>query len=144
MYTHTQRGHLVIVILFVVAAVFAGLQMAGLGSSTGVWVGLVAIAAVGFLFGSLTTEVDHERFAFWFGPGVLRHSYHLSEIQSCTAVTNPWWYGVGIHLTPDGWLYNVSGRKAVQITLVSGRRFRVGTDEPEDLCRVIHTRKGIA
>jgi hypothetical protein len=40
-------------------------------------------------------------------------------------------------LTPHGWLYNVAGRGAVEITLKGGRRFRIGTDEPERLCYAI-------
>jgi len=52
-------------------------------------------------------------------------------------VTNPWWYGWGIHLTPSGWLYNVGGARAVQLDLHNGRSLRVGTDEPERLCEAI-------
>jgi len=31
------------------------------------------------------------------------------------------------------WVYNVSGLEAVEVTLRSGKRFRIGTDEPEAL-----------
>ena len=41
--------------------------------------------------------------------------------------------GWGIHLSRFGWLYNVSGFDAVAITLVSGKRFALGTDEPQAL-----------
>jgi hypothetical protein len=34
-------------------------------------------------------------------------------------------------------LYNVSGTNAVEIKLRSGRRFRIGTDEPEALARAL-------
>jgi hypothetical protein len=30
-------------------------------------------------------------------------------------------------------LYNVSGRKAVEVTRLSGKRVRIGTDEPDAL-----------
>ncbi len=57
----------------------------------------------------------------------------------------PWGGGVqrkeislgGIHLTPEGWLYNVSGFRAVAVRLKSGKRFLLGTDEPERLCQAI-------
>ena len=39
--------------------------------------------------------------------------------------------------TPHGWLYNVSGWEAVEITLPSGKRFRLGTDEPRRLEQVL-------
>ena len=72
-----------------------------------------------------------------FGPGWIGRSFPLREIRSWTPVTNPWWYGWGIHLTPSGWLYNVGGSRAVQLDLHNGRSLRVGTDEPERLCEAI-------
>jgi len=48
-------------------------------------------------------------------------------------VRNKWWYGLGIRLTPHGWLYIVSGLDAVEIVRISGKKFRVGTDEPQAL-----------
>ncbi|MDY7014940.1 MAG: hypothetical protein SVX43_15355 [Cyanobacteriota bacterium] len=53
------------------------------------------------------------------------------------AVKNPWYYGWGIRLTPRGWLFNVSGLDAVEISLNSGRHFRIGTDRPRELERAI-------
>ena len=44
---------------------------------------------------------------------------------------------VGIHHTPYGWLYNVSGFDAVAITLRDGRKFAVGTDDPHGLITAI-------
>jgi hypothetical protein len=35
------------------------------------------------------------------------------------------------------WVWNVSGLDAVELTLRSGRRFRIGTDEPEELAKAI-------
>jgi len=142
MYKHTQVGHLTIGILLGTGAVTAGLLVARTGAVLVLGSVLVALLIAAFLFGSLTTEVDEQRFTFWFGPGVMRRSFALSQIQSCTPVTSPWWYGRGIHWTPDGWLYNVAGGGAVQLTLADGRRLRVGTDEPEELCRLIRRGKG--
>ena len=36
-------------------------------------------------------------------------------------------------VTMRGMLYNVSGRDAVEIRLDTGRRFRLGTDDPDGL-----------
>ena len=55
----------------------------------------------------------------------------LADITCVEVVSVPWWYGRGIHLTARGWIYNVGGNRAVEITLKSGRRFMLGTDEPE-------------
>ena len=41
--------------------------------------------------------------------GVIRKRVRLAEIVGCEPIRIRWWYGWGIHLTPCGWLYNVSG-----------------------------------
>ena len=85
---------------------------------------------VTWLFGSLTIEVTDEELKHWFGPGFWKKSYQLQDIESATQVRNSWIFGWGIRITPHGWLYNVSGLDAIQIQLRSGRKFRIGTDDP--------------
>jgi hypothetical protein len=89
------------------------------------------------LFASLTIEVLEGLLCWRFGPGLIRGKTRLADIQAVDIVKNPWWYGIGIHLTPHGWLYNVSGLGSVEITLTNGKRFRLGTDEPDDLALAI-------
>ena len=55
----------------------------------------------------------------------------LAGIAECEPIRVRWWYGWGIHLTPYGWLYNVSGLDAVAITLRNGRKFALGTNDPD-------------
>jgi hypothetical protein len=35
------------------------------------------------------------------------------------------------------WIYNVSGFDAVEILMKSGKRYRIGTDQPEELVQTI-------
>jgi hypothetical protein len=143
MYHHTQPATVTRIALVAALAV-AVYTVAWLGSRLILWL-VVAVAVLGiFTFGSMTVEVDQDRLSFWFGPGWIRRSFRLAEIESWTAVTNPWWYGWGIHLTPQGWLYNVGGRGAVHLKLRDNRQLRVGTDEPERLCEAIKVMKGAA
>lgn len=141
MYRHTQVGTLILGLLIGTGVVVLW-QLPRSAAPSAVWLVPLGLLVVGALFGSLTTEVDHERFRFWFGPGLIRRAFPLARISGCRAVTNPWWYGWGIHWTPHGWLYNVAGLQAVEIELQDGRRLRIGTDEPEELCRWIRARKG--
>ncbi|MDE3155823.1 MAG: hypothetical protein KGN76_12010 [Acidobacteriota bacterium] len=136
MYKHTQPGYLTIGLLLSAAAVMVCLAIVT-RAGVALRLGIVVLLAAAYVFGSLTTEVDHERFRFWFGSRLIRRSFLLSEIRSCRPVTNRWWYGLGIHRMPDGWLYNVSGAQAVELTLQDGRKLRVGTDEPVVLCEAI-------
>jgi hypothetical protein len=86
------------------------------------------------IFSTLTVLAGADIIRIRFGPiGLIQKSWPVSEIASVTTVINPWYYGWGIHWTPHGPLYNVSGRNAVEILLFSGNTFRIGTDEPEAL-----------
>ncbi|MFC2014949.1 hypothetical protein ACFLUP_03040, partial [Chloroflexota bacterium] len=63
--------------------------------------------------------------------------FKLQDIKSCRAVRNFWYYGWGIRRTPYGWLYSVSGLGAVEIELVTGKKYRIGTDVPSELEKAI-------
>lgn len=141
MYHHTQSGT-VTRIAMVAALAAAVVTLVVIGPRPVLWL-VAALAVLGVLaFSSMTIEVDQNRLAFWFGPGVFRRTISLGNIRSWEVVTNPWWYGWGIHLTPNGWLYNVGGSRALQLELADGRRLRVGTDEPERLSETIAVMKG--
>lgn len=136
-YRHTQFGTAVVVSLLiaigltVVLAALVGLH----------WVTIpvvVTLALCLLLFYSLTVEIDGEMFRFRFGIGLIRKSVPLADIEKAEPVRNRWIHGWGVHKTPHGWLYNVSGMEAVEITLQSGTRLRVGTDEPTELAEAIN------
>ena len=98
--------------------------------------GLILFLAA-LLFYNLTVEVDDTEVRFAFGIGLIRKNYPLSDIAACQPVRNRALYGWGIHLTPHGWLYNVSGLDAVEIEFGNGKKIRLGTDEPAQLARAI-------
>ncbi|MFA4941657.1 MAG: hypothetical protein WC582_03635 [Patescibacteria group bacterium] len=89
------------------------------------------------LFYKLTVIVDDHNIQIIFGVGLIRKKFSLSDINSCQSVKNHWYYGLGIHLTPRGWLYNVSGLRAVEIIMKDGNKCRIGTDDPEGLIKAI-------
>lgn len=97
----------------------------------------IAIVVVGSLFGWLTVDLDNRRLLIKMGIGLIRRAIPLSSIRAFAPVTNRWYYGWGVRLTPYGMLYNVSGLRAVEILFENGRRVRIGTDEPEALVRAL-------
>lgn len=134
-YRHTQIGYVVIAMTGG-TAIFL-LVMSGAGRSVvPAAVAAVLISAL-VLFSTLTVQVRDGTLAFWFGPGLIRKTVSLGEVVGCTPVTNPWYYGWGVRMTPYGMLYNVNGRGAVEIVLKSGERLRIGTDQPEKLSETI-------
>jgi hypothetical protein len=89
------------------------------------------------VFYKLTIKIDNEYLRACFGPGVVCKRVRVADIAGCEPIRIRWWYGWGIHLTPYGWLYNISGWDAVAITLLNGRRFSLGTDDPHGLTEAI-------
>jgi len=136
-YIHDQFGTLVVVALGPFAVVMSiVLASAGLGVAAGA---VLAVAATLLaLFYRLQVEVTAEHLRFRFGVGVIGRSFAIVDIVAAVPVRNKWYYGWGIRLTPKGWLYNVSGFDAVEIHLRSGKRYRIGTDEPEALSAAVN------
>lgn len=99
----------------------------------------LVLGLAGYLLTSLTVEVTATNLVWFFGPGVWRNKIELASIVTATVETNKWWWGLGIHLTPRGWLYNVAGLKAVEVTTRDGKRVRIGSDEPERLADAINS-----
>lgn len=136
-YEHTQRATLTRALLLVAAAVAVTPAVASSGAAWGGYVALGIIAVISVLFTSLTTRVGDGFVEVRFGPGPIRRRIALSEIASADEGRNRWYWGWGIRLTPQGWMWNVHGLSAVQLELADGRRFRIGTDDPERLSAVI-------
>ena len=104
-------------------------------------VGMLSVASLVWatlLISSLTVKIDADFVRVIFGMGMFRKKFALKNIVCCRAVKNKWWHGWGIHTCQGGgWLYNVSGFDAVEITMISGKKNRIGTDEPEKLADAI-------
>ena len=135
-YQHTQFGSAIV--LGIGAIGFAMLLIAAFSSHPAPYLLAGAVVLLlSVLFSTLTIAIEDGMLRASFGPGLIRKKVWLAEIASVRPIPVRWWYGWGIHLTPHGWLYNVSGWKAVEITLRSGRRFCLGTDEPANLQKAI-------
>jgi hypothetical protein len=89
------------------------------------------------LFHSLTVEITPAELHIYFSFKIISRTFPLENITAAHSVRNSWWYGWGIRLTPHGWMYNISGLDAVELTLSDGKKFRIGTDEPDELVRWI-------
>jgi hypothetical protein len=142
MYTHTQRGYLIIklCITLIVASIFVGY----VGAQPLVFYPLAFTGVViYFFFRDLTVEVDSS-VRFYFGIGWFKKEFGLGSIVSAKITRNPWWYGWGIHyIFGVGWVYNIGGLDAVELVLTDGKRLRIGTDEPQVLQAEIMKRLAI-
>jgi hypothetical protein len=135
-YQHTQIGYLII-ISFAIVLLFNVLFMAVHGFNWTAFTVLIIIGVCLVLFSTLTVSIEGDILKVRFGPGVIRKEFPLKDIESCQVMKNPWYYGWGIRSTPHGELYNVSGFYAVEIRMKTGKKYRIGTDVPNELEEVI-------
>ena len=128
-YRHSQQAFVPLAIwigFVVVVGILAPIQ------DLSPWIGVfvLAITLVMLLFSRLTVTVTNESIVSAFGPGWPRHTENVADVLAAYEVRNSWIHGWGIRKIAGGWMYNVSGYDAVELDLASGKKFRIGTDEP--------------
>jgi hypothetical protein len=144
-YEHTQPGTLIRILFGTILLTMAAVTMAQLAAGApaeetiGLGAAVIILAIVLALFHSLTVRVSCNEIALSFGIGLIRNRFIRSEVQVATAVRNRWYNGWGIRKIWGGWLFNVSGFDAVEIQLRNGRRYRIGTDQPQALLAAIQS-----
>lgn len=140
LYRHRQVGVVTLAVLVAVAivadvaAVAVGAPSAALAS---VAITSLLLLIVALVFSSLTVEIDDRELRASFGPGITAKRVALADIAGAEVMPSSFWSGRGVRVTTRGMLYNVSGTGAVEVTLKSGQRFRIGTDEEAELRNAI-------
>ena len=92
------------------------------------------------LFYKLTIIVNERSIRIIFGIGIVKRTIRPDRILSAEVFKAPWYYGIGIRMTPYGWLYSINGFKSVKIKFEKDgldKTILIGTSEPEELKRAI-------
>ena len=136
-YRHQQWG-IEMVALLTVCALVAVLVAPYLPAPT-YWAhgAAVCFLLVAWLFSSLTITIEDEQLAWHFGPGLISFKVMLDDIRSAQSVRVRWYRSWGMAPTSRGWLYSVSGRRAVLLKMTDGRHLLIGSDEPDALVKVL-------
>jgi hypothetical protein len=118
-----------------------GSNPAGDGLLVIVWVVVGVVLPSIFLFGGLTTEVRSNGIYVRFAPFHLRwRGWEFDEIEGVELRRySPLreYGGWGIRVGQRGWAYNVRGNMGVQLTLRTGERMLIGTQDPSGLLAAI-------
>jgi hypothetical protein len=86
----------------------------------------------------LHMTITDEYIEYSFFPLIGKRRVEWKDIQSAQMVTCGLLVGHGVRFTlSNGTMYNVSGRKAMQIQLKGGKKFAIGTQKPEELDEVL-------
>ncbi len=133
-YKHTQTGYFLIIVAFALVLLF-GFILEASGFDPIIFAVMLLIVLILISFTTLKVTIDETHLRIKFGYGIFWKRFQLDEIVSAKAVKNHWYYGWGIRLWlwPKMVIFNVSGYDAVEIKMKSGKIYRIGTDEPEQL-----------
>lgn len=141
-YKESQFGWLVVIIIFFMEMFFTYLYINELGDrplTTNVFIfvsGLNAIILL--LFYSMTVTVDNEKIKISFGVGVISKTINIATIKSIEVVKNSWYYGWGIRLIPNGWLYNIGGSQGIELQFIDKKSvIRIGSKDSATLKKEI-------
>ena len=119
-YSKTQYGKLLIgftaVFIILTLVFFNKLKEYDPTADIPVMLALVLFLLFLLNFYRLKVEVYHQEISVSFGIGLIKKKININDIESVDAVRNSFWYGWGIRLTPHGWLWNISGYEAVELS----------------------------
>ena len=91
------------------------------------------------LFYKLTICIDDTFITLSLGIGLITKKYPLQDIKSCKPVRNSPFDGIGIRMIPNGWLYNVSGLGAVELSFKNKKSVvRIGSNDPGKVSDIIN------
>jgi hypothetical protein len=76
-----------------------------------------------------------------FGIGLIRKSFQMENIHTVEPFRTSFWHGWGIHYSPDGTVFNISGYDAIRLTMLDGKRYIIGTDDRNRLLRYIEANR---
>jgi len=135
-YNHTQMGWVIIAFVLGAAVIIAAVLI----FHEFHWIAFIAaltLLIALLLFASLTVVGYETYLEIRFGIGLIRKKFLFEKIRSCKKVRNSPLYGYGIRIIPGGWLYNVSGLDAIELQMKDGKKYRIGTDNPDELLRFL-------
>jgi hypothetical protein len=139
LYKHTQIAWSIIVPADIAALVCLYLVFAK--DITVAAVGFFILVILTYLFYALTVIGTEETLQVKFGIGLVRKTFRLKDIQTVEPFRTSFWHGWGIHYSPDGTVFNVSGYDAIRLTMSDRKRYIIGTDDRDRLMRYIEANR---
>lgn len=138
-YDRTQVGWLVINLMVLVILVMSAAYLSQWGTRPLPLYGFIILATVFcfflLMFFKMRIRINDQGIHIIYGIGLVHIRIKPERIQRAEIVRVPWYYGLGIRVTPRGMLYSIQGLDAVEIEYLKGSRKRVllGSDDCRNL-----------
>lgn len=92
-------------------------------------IGFFILILATYLFYALTVVGTDETIQVKFGIGLIRKTFRIEDIQTVEPFRTSFWHGLGIHYSPDGTVFNISGYDGIRLTMSDGKRYIIGSDD---------------
>jgi len=135
-YKHTQIGHLILTVFFVLLLVVVYSTEKNTEENI-LWQCLIIFTILGLLFSTLTISIHETYLTLAFGIGIIQKKFLITDIETYSIIKTKWYYGWGIRFTPEGRLYNVSGFDAIRLQMKDGKIYLIGSDEVNKLYEIL-------
>ncbi|HVE15903.1 MAG TPA: hypothetical protein VNB29_04160 [Chthoniobacterales bacterium] len=137
-YLDVQDGYPLIAVLATTSALTVGSEWLWHPSAV---VNALLISQLGLVICFCRFFIQANRWGvFWhYGPGWIRGSILLHDIESCQVVADRFAYGWGFQKTALGWRYCRSGSSVLVIQRRDGRKVRLSTARAHELRRFINS-----
>lgn len=142
----TQKGYFSIAI-FIPLIIFVGIQLNRHdfqinADSIGLYLVELLMVLCLLTFHQIKITVTDKNVSFKMGIGLIKKTYALQDITKCKPVRNSAWSGIGIRLIPNGWLFNVSGLEAIELSFKSRSSItRIGTNKAAEVANLINEKR---
>lgn len=137
----TQFGTFQIIIFGILLILFSlkSYQFGFFETSGLIYVGLSALMLACILFTyRIVIEIDENQISFKFGIGLLKRTYQINELTSCSSVRCSLLNGFGIRKIANGWLYNISGLNAIELRFNDKKSIiRIGTNNSDEIVNLV-------
>lgn len=105
--------------------------------------GLLPLALIRYI--RLRVRVEQDSLTFTYRP-FIRKRYPMDRIATAEArqyhpLIEYWGWGIRLSITGRGWCYTVSGDEGVQVTLINGKTFLIGSRRAGELAGAIRRAK---
>jgi len=92
------------------------------------------------LFYKLVVNIENGVILISYGIGLIKIRIKPDSYYNSEKFIVPWYYGLGIRITPKGMLYNIRGNKTVKMEFQKkgvNKTVMIGTSDPESLKRFL-------
>ena len=143
-YKKFQFGWVIVIMLFIIIIwmTFAFIHHWGNNpiDKHGYILFLIIFGGILLVFYGMTVIVTDKQLKIKLGSGFYTKKIDLTSIKSVTVLKYPAYYGYGIRSVPNGLLYNVSGKHAIEIKLKNEKKvIQIGTSDWDNLKAAIET-----